>query len=137
MMKKRYRVYAAIALFWLLPAAMAGNSPDQIVRQATDEILPLLKKNHDLYEKDHARLYAMVYERILPYFDFRAMSKLVLARHWRRATEDQRRRFTEAFRDLLVRTYATALLNYTNEEILFLPFHAKPGDKRVTVKTEV
>jgi len=42
-----------------------------------------------------------------------------------------------AFRDLLVRTYATALLKYTDEKIELLPYHAQPNDRKVIVKTEI
>ncbi|MBE9516326.1 MAG: ABC transporter substrate-binding protein [Proteobacteria bacterium] len=115
----------------------ASASPDVLVRDTTNEILLLLRKNHKTYKKDTKKLYAMVHEKILPHFDFTAMSRMVLARNWRSANEEQRSRFTTAFRDLLVRTYATALLKYTNEEIAFLAYHAKPDDRKVIVKTEI
>ena len=127
-----------VALFMILIAAVrAEDMPDVMLEEAASEIQALLKKNHAAYSADHKKLYKMVHERVLPHFDFRAMSKLVLARHWRAANEDQRSRFTLAFRDLLVRTYATAFLKYTHDKVEFLPFRGKPGDKRVTVKTEI
>ena len=124
----------------LLPGYAAeapAKAPDQLTREVSDQILSLLRANRDAYAKDHKKLYAMVDEVVLPQFDFRAMSRSVLARHWREATEDQRARFTKEFRDLLVRTYATALLKYTNEEIVFLPFSVKAGDQTAVVRTEV
>jgi phospholipid transport system substrate-binding protein len=128
---------AIFLLFALAAPARAEAMPDQITREATDKILALIKAHRDAYAKDHKRLYAMVDEHVLVYFDFRAMSRSVLGRFWREATEEQRTRFTNEFRDLLVRTYATALLKYNNEVIVYLPFLGKPGDKTVTVKTEV
>ena len=115
----------------------ATAAPDVLVRDTTNEILSLLRKNHTAYKKDTKKLYAMVHKKILPHFDFTAMSRMVLARNWRSANENQRSRFTIAFRDLLVRTYATALLKYTNEKIAFLPYHAQPSDRKVMVKTEI
>ncbi len=131
-----------VLLFALVLGAAAGAwaadaPPDQLVRDRTGKIIELLKANKDTYAKDHKKLYAMVNEQVLPYFDFRAMSRLVLGKHWREASDDQRNRFTNEFRDLLVRTYATALLKYTNEQVLYLPFRSSPGEKTVTVKTEV
>jgi len=131
-------LHVLLLLLTLAAAPVQAQAmPDELVRTTTDKIQALLKQNHALYKKDTDKLYAMVYEHILPHFDFRAMSKLVLARNWRGASEDQRTRFAGEFRDLLVRTYATALLNYTDEEIIMMPFRASPGDKRVEVKTEV
>lgn len=128
-------VVAVVAL--AMVAISAETSPDQVAREATNKIVELLKANRDAYAKDHKKLYAMVQENILPYFDFRVMSKSVLARHWKDASEDQRTHFSNEFRDLLVRTYATALLKYTNEEIKYQPFRAKPEDKTAVVRTEV
>jgi phospholipid transport system substrate-binding protein len=65
------------------------------------------------------------------------MARSVLALNWRRASDEQRERFVGEFRELLVRTYATALLKYTNEEIRYLPVFAKPQDKQVLIRTEV
>ena len=124
---------------WLSFAAFAADDtpPDELVKQVSGRIIQLIKTNRALYERDHQKLYEMVDKEVLPYFDFRAMSRLVLGKHWREASEDQRNRFAGEFRDLLVRTYATALLKYTNEEVLYLPFRSSPEDKTVTVKTEV
>lgn len=121
----------------LAPAVHAQATPDQLVANATKEILALLKEKKAFYEADRKNLYQMVDEKILPYFDFRKMSQWVLGIHWRRATDAQRDQFTEQFRQLLVRTYATALLKYNDQEIIMLPFTGKPDDKIVIVKTEV
>ena len=114
----------------------AGATPEQIVRQTTDEIIALLKTNKDAYAKDTSKLYAMVDEKALPLFDFERMSQWILGRYWKTASEDQRQRFTKEFRNLLVRTYATALLNYTNQKVAILPSPGKGGGE-VTVKTEI
>jgi phospholipid transport system substrate-binding protein len=128
----------ALALAFLLPhTAGAVTAPEELVRERTARITELIKANRDAYSKDHRKLYAMVDEQVLPYFDFRVMARSVLGRHWRDATADQRGRFTREFRELLVRTYATALLKYNDEEIVFLPFTARPDDQTAVVRTEV
>lgn len=134
---KRLGILLTFILGFAVGAAQADTTPDQLVRERTDKIISLLKVNKDTYAKDHKKLYAMVQEQVLPYFDFRAMSRLVLGKHWREASESQRDRFANEFRDLLVRTYATALLKYTKEEVLYLPFRSSPGEKTATVKIEV
>jgi phospholipid transport system substrate-binding protein len=111
--------------------------PDVLARQTSDEIIALLRANRAVYEKDRNKLYALVHERIVPHFDFRAISKLVLGRYWREASKEQRQRFADEFRDLLVRTYATALLKFTDEEIIFFPFKGDITDRLAVVKSEV
>lgn len=130
-------VTAVLFLVLTLPVFAADPPPDQVARATTDKIIVLLKENKSTYVKDHKKLYAMVDENVLPHFDFRAMSRTVLGRYWRQASDDQRQRFVSEFRDLLVRTYATALLKYNNEKIVYLPFRMEPGDRIATVKSEV
>ena len=124
----------------LIPASLTGRTeakrPDRLLSEATTKIIELLKNNRELYAKDHGKLYAMAYEHIVSLFDFRLIAKLILDSHWRQASEEQRTQFATEFRDRLVRTYATALLKYQDEQFVFLPFYAKPEDKRVIVKTE-
>lgn len=128
---------AVLALLVIGTAQAATPPPDQLVKENIARIIELLKKNRDAYTRDHKKLYAMVHEQVLPHFDFRVMSRSVLGRYWREASEEQREKFVNEFRDLLVRTYATALLKYTNEEVRYLPFHFNPSDKTALVKTEV
>ena len=130
-------VYAILFLFLTIPVYAADPPPDQVARNVTDKIIPLLKANKAEYNRDHQKLYAMVDEQVLPHFDFQAMSRTVLGRYWRQASADQRQRFTQEFRDLLVRTYATALLKYNNETIVYLPFRMDPSGRIAMVRSEV
>lgn len=133
------RIAVTLGVMWALgvAAAWAATAPDVLVRENTDEILKRIKTNKDAYAKDKKKLYAMVDELVLPHFDFRAMAKLVLAQAWREATEDQRARFTAEFRDLLVRTYSTALLKYNNDGMIYLPYRGPVDDRTAVVKVEV
>ena len=66
----------------------------------------------------------------------RMMSKFVLARHWRKANESQQQRFSQAFKELLVRTYATAMLKYKDEKIKVLPSAGAGDERKALVRTE-
>ncbi len=133
---------AAILVGLVLPMARAGAAivpgtpPNVIVHEKTDQILHLIEQKRSHYAHDRAALYAMVDKRIVPYFDFRRMSRWVLARYWRTATPAQRAAFTTQFRDLLVRTYATALLSYSGQRIAYLPYRGGNG-RHAMVKTEI
>jgi len=126
-----------LSMIFSLSVPAAEVTPDVLAREVTDKIVVLLKANKNAYTKDHKKLYAMVDEHVLPHFDFRAMSRTVLGRYWRTASEEQRARFTAEFRVLLVRTYATALLKYNDEKIVYLAFRLNPDDRTTTVKSEV
>ncbi len=74
---------------------------------------------------------------MLPHFDFERMSRWVLGKNWRAPQPDQQQRFINEFRTLLVRTYGTALLEYRDQQIKFLPLRMAAGSEDVTVRTEV
>lgn len=126
-----------VLLLALSGLARAELAPEELVRSTADVILAEIKKNREVYARDYNKLYQMADAKVLPHFDFRRMAQWVLGRSWRDATPEQRDRFVTAFRDLLVRTYSQALLNYKDEQILYLPVQRKPDDTEVLVKTEV
>jgi len=64
------------------------------------------------------------------------MSGWVLGRHWRKATNEQKDQFARAFQGLLVRTYAQALLDYSDQSIEFLASR-KRDEGDVTVRAEI
>jgi len=139
-MKKLLWILPCLALVAALPSradTAKVEQPNELVKAVSGEILPLLKAKHAYYSADPNRLYAMVNARILPYFDFRKMSQYVLGLSWRQATEAQKQRFADEFRKLLVRTYATALLRYNDQKIVYLPYTGSPTDRIVIVKTKI
>ncbi|MBI5039664.1 MAG: ABC transporter substrate-binding protein [Gammaproteobacteria bacterium] len=118
--------------------AVADNlDPETLVRQTSDQMLAVLKEQHDVIKAEPERLYGFVDNIVLPHFDFERMARWVLGKHWKRASPEQRKRFVDEFRTLLVRTYGTALLEYTNQKVNFLPLRMAEGSNDVTVRTEV
>jgi phospholipid transport system substrate-binding protein len=134
-MRRALKVVLVILI--LIPTAGSGDirSPDKVVSETTAQIIDLIKTNRDAYAEDHEKLYAMVNQYIVPVFDFKVITKLILARYYKKASAEQRAQFADGFRDRLIRTYATALLKYQGEELVFHPFSAEPEDRRVIVKT--
>lgn len=113
------------------------TDPQAMVECATERMLQSLKDNETQLEEDPTVIYGLVQDILMPNFDFEKMSKLALGKNWRKASTEQRDRFIEEFRLLLVRTYSTAMLEYTDEKINFLPFHGDVAKKKVKVKMEI
>lgn len=116
--------------------AVAAAEPVQVVRGAADAILSELKANPDRYRTDDAALQALVRQKLLPHVDQERVAQWILGRHYRAASEAQRARFVEAFTELLLRTYATALREYDSQEIRYLPSGTVQDDTAV-VRTQV
>jgi phospholipid transport system substrate-binding protein len=139
-MKRRHLFILMPLLLLGTPAvrpALAAHAAEQLVQETTDQVLARLKADSDKLKADSNLIYPLVEDLVLPHFDFAKMSQWVLGRNWRTADQAQREQFTTEFRTLLVRTYAKALLEYTDQNLRYLPFHAKEGARKVSVKTEI
>lgn len=128
----------------LLLALMAGSAvlqaaenAQQLVMDTSSKVLERLKTDREKLQANPDLIYPLVEDIVLPHFDFERMSIWVLGKNWRKANHEQQQQFVKEFRTLLVRTYAKALLEYTDQTIDYLPFHAEAGAKRVSVRTAV
>lgn len=124
------------ALFFASPV-VASHPAEQLVHETTEKVLARLKVDSEKLKADSDLIYPLVEDLVLPHFDFLKMSQWVLGKNWRQADVAQREQFTNEFRTLLVRTYAKALLEYTDQNMRYLPFHADDDSKKVLVKTEI
>ncbi len=126
-----------LLLAFIATPALAAHPAEELVQQTTEKVLARLKADSEKLKADSDLIYPLVEDLVLPHFDFHRMSVWVLGKNWRLASAEQQQQFTIEFRTLLVRTYAKALLEYTDQSLNYLPFHAKEGAKKVTVKTEI
>ena len=129
----------ALALLFLLSSFVvaAVEDPQQMVRETGDRILAELDTRKADLQNDPGLIYPFVETMILPLFDFRFMSQSALGRFWRDASEAQREALTVEFRELLVRTYASALLDYTDQKVELLPVRYPPDATQVTIPTRL
>lgn len=135
----RSLLIALCCLPLLLPVASGATSDDPraLVIDTTEKVLAKIREERTALDANPRLVDQVIIDIVLPHFDFVAMARLVLGKHWRRADAAQREAFVKEFRDLLVRTYATALLEYTEEVVEYQPLTVKPGDTEVTVRTEI
>jgi phospholipid transport system substrate-binding protein len=118
-------------------SAQTPTPPDELVQQTTREVLELLRESGQEIEQNPKKVFDAVRALVLPHFDFELMGRFVLARNWQQATVEQQQRFTEEFRELLVRTYGTALAEYSGQEVRFPPMNADLERGRATVPMEI
>lgn len=113
-------------------AAVDPSSPIGVVTDTVERVLAVLR-NGDLSEATRKRqVRAIVGEN----FDFAAMANRVLATNWRKATRQQRARFTSLFRELLTNTYWRKISGYTNERVEYQTQRMR-SDTLATVNTVV
>jgi len=111
--------------------------PEELVRNVSDQVLSRIQSDPGQYQQDPAKLYALVDEIVLPHFDFGTMTDLALGRYKTKISTEQRRLITNEFRIILVRTYGKALLEYSDQKIIYLPIEGSLESGDVTVRTEI
>ncbi len=131
-----------IAMLVLLPGLLsvqvfASQSPQSLVEETSQLMLAKLKQEQEVIKANPSRIYELVNDIVIPHFDFEYMSQMVLAKYWRSANDQQRQAFTDEFKQLLVRTYATSLNEYTEQEVIYLPFRAGSDASQAIVRTEI
>lgn len=136
-MKRVFSVGLLILLFVLVLPVYGAAKPDQFVKETAETVLEKLKTEGDAIKNDPDRVNDIVTDMVLPHFDFERMSKWVLGKHWRRASDEQKVKFVKEFKVLLVRTYANSLSEYSDQEIHYFPFRGTGKEEEVTVKTEI
>jgi phospholipid transport system substrate-binding protein len=119
------------------PAPNPNGSPQEIVENSAKRMLQELDKNRAMYKSDPAKLEALVGNVLLPNFDTEYSARLVLGQSWRTATPEQRKRFVDAFYHSLLRNYGAALVDFTGDRFVILPYKGDPNDVNATVRTEV
>lgn len=133
---KRVVLAAAFAVAsvgaWAEPVA-----PDVLVKDTATEVLDIIKQDKDIQNGDMRKITALAEEKILPHFDFDRMSRMVLGKHWSRASKEQQQQFIKEFRSLLIRTYSSALAKYRNQTIEYKPLRMQPSDTDAQVKTQI
>ena len=137
------RILALLAGLLLAVSAAQANThtrsddPQALVQSVAEQVLAELKKDEADLEAHPDHINAIVDRYIIPHVDFQRMARWVLGKYWRRATPAQKQRFVEEFKRLLVRTYATSLLEYTDQTLTFLPFRGDPARGDVTVRSQI
>jgi phospholipid transport system substrate-binding protein len=120
------------------PAPNANTlTPQELVENSAKRMLAELDANRAMYKGDPKKLDALVGNVLLPNFDTEYSARLVLGQSWRTATPEQRKRFVDAFYHSLLRNYGAALVDFTGDRFIVLPYKGDPGDTTATVRTEV
>ncbi|NNE36927.1 MAG: ABC transporter substrate-binding protein [Gammaproteobacteria bacterium] len=113
-------MFRSVALTFLLffsfnVIAVDYSTPMGRVKDTTDRVISILKDDSLDRDARWEQIAALIYEG----FDFRSMSQSVLATQWRRATEEERKKFTEFFSQYIEATYRSKIEAYTDQEIIY------------------
>ena len=98
--------------------AQAEQQPDTFLRETIEQLLDELRSNRPKYEADKCHLYSLVNDLVLPQFAVDKTVRLILGKHFKAASPEMRSRFTDAFMEMMIRTYAAAMFEYTEQGLV-------------------
>ncbi len=123
-MNKVKIILIAAGLFFI-QLSHAQESPMPMLENSASKIIETLKQNQASLKKNHQITYEAINRYLVPHIDLYGMSRSVLGRQaWQRATNVEKKQFSDAFTKLVIRTYATPLAKYSGETVKFLPIRA-------------
>ncbi|MFT4799040.1 MAG: phospholipid transport system substrate-binding protein [Candidatus Azotimanducaceae bacterium] len=122
-MRQRIKIFLGLVLCWVVVLNAANAEvpdPKASVQAATDTLLAKLKEVKPLYVEDPAVFFDEIDQSLAPFVDFEGFSRSVMAKYYRRATDEEKAQFIQTFRKGLIKTYAKALVEFENETIIVL-----------------
>ena len=139
MTSSRLRRFLALSAALILATSAVADpgAPDEVIQGAVTELTEKLDGRKAELAEDKDALYALIDDTLLPRFDRKFAAQLVLAKHWRGASEEQRERFIDAFYNSLLRKYADGLLEFDQDQVEVIAFRGDASAKRTLVKTNV
>lgn len=131
-------VCCVLALFAVLPAVgFAEDSPSGVLRRSVDEVLTILKNPDYSNPASRPPLRAKIETLIHGVFDFGEFSARTVGSKWPSFTEEQKKKFDDAFADLLLTTYLDKVEGYSGEKVDYTGEVLSQRGDRAEVKTVV
>lgn len=132
-----WAVGLALTLGMSSVVSAADEPADVFIKRVSGDILDAIKADKSIHTGDVNKIVALVDQRVMPHVNFLRMTASAVGPGWRQASPEQQKRLQEEFKILLVRTYAGALGQVSDQTIAVKPLRAAADDKEVLVRTEV
>lgn len=140
------RVLSGLLLTFLLSFSAYAQpvpEPQMVMEQTNQRLIRAFMDNSEAIRKDPQIANQLINEHLLPKINFELMSRYVLGKNWKKATPAQQQDFITQFRELLIKFYSKALLQYLESNdvhentITFKPFRSKQNSQYATVRSLV
>ena len=138
-MKRKTTMMIALMALLIFAIPVYAGPPTDAAQKSVNDVLDVLRntKLNANVKKDKLRT---IYKDMFDEIEF---SKRTLARNWNNFTPAQRTEFVKLFEEILEKSYADKLLDYTNEKVAFYkedmitPTLAEVQSKIITSSKEI
>ena len=133
------RTLFCVAVFcgMIMGMAWANTAPSQRLRETVDQVLLVLQEPDYRNPATRAPLRAKIEQQVRAVFDFEEFSARTVGKNWPSFTDDQKKRFDDAFADLLLVTYLDKIQGYNGEQVAYTGEVLSSSGDRAEVQTVV
>ena len=130
-------IFSTPFMVFAADGAASPDSPALLVEQTTTQILAAIRQERETISVEPARIRQLVDQIVVPHMDFVRVARLALGKQWRRVSADQQARFVDVFRTMLMRTYVSALTEFTDVSISYRPARMSRDGRRAAVRADI
>ena len=142
---KTLPAFLVVTLFSLASSIMSNSvsatevevSPYVVLEKTGQQLFSRIAANQKELKAFPLTMRTIVEEELMPSIDYKYAAYKILGKHLRKTTPEQRSKFVESMRFYLVRTYATALKQYKNQQVIFETDKPTNGKRIVSVSTKI
>ena len=111
----KIKIFSVITFFIIINSVFASSfsAEKDFVSNFADSAIDILSDNEILEGEKNSKFTDLVMSAI----DLNLISKFVLSKTWKNATDDQKERYIQAFKDYFINSYANKLDQYSGEQV--------------------
>ena len=111
----KIKIFSIITFFIIINNVFASSfsAEKDFVSNFADSAINILSDNEILEGEKNSKFTDLVMSAI----DLNLISKFVLSKTWKNATDDQKERYIQAFKDYFINSYANKLDQYSGEQV--------------------
>ncbi len=111
----KIKIFSVITFFIIINNVFASSfsAEKDFVSNFADSAIDILSDNEILEGEKNGKFTDLVMSAI----DLNLISKFVLSKTWKNATDDQKERYIQAFKDYFINSYANKLDQYSGEQV--------------------
>lgn len=112
-------------------------SPYLVLENTGQKLFSRIASNQQELQKFPELMRQIVEEELMPVIDYKYAAYRILGKKLRSTSKEQREKFVDSMRHYLIRTYATALTQYKDQQVTFESEKAINGKKIVSINTQI
>ena len=118
-MQSRIFAYCLLGLFLSFQnsyAATNTETPSQFINELGNDVVRILVNKNEAMSSRKASFRSEMRD----HFDLSAIGKFIIARYWRRMSDEQKKMYLRLFEDAVVENNASQFDNYNNEKLIII-----------------